>query len=74
MKQNAREFIRSTTMLLDHVLAALTPEQQPDLLDALDGRRRCLRLERGTGRSNLFCFPHGLQRANSSKLDYKIIS
>ena len=28
MKQNAREFIRSTTTLLDHVLAKLTQEEQ----------------------------------------------
>jgi hypothetical protein len=35
MKRNAREFIRSTTPLLDHVLATLTQEEQYDLLDAL---------------------------------------
>jgi hypothetical protein len=37
MKQNAREFIRSTTTLLDHVLAKLTQEEQHELLDALAG-------------------------------------
>ena len=37
MKRNAREFIRSTRTLLDHVLATLTPEEQHDLLDALAG-------------------------------------
>jgi hypothetical protein len=37
MKRNAREFIRSTTTLLDHVLATLTQEEQHDLLDALAG-------------------------------------
>lgn len=37
MKQNAREFIRSTTTLLDHVLATLTQEEQHDLLDVLAG-------------------------------------
>ena len=37
MKLNAREIIRSTTTLLDHVLATLTPEEQHDLLDALAG-------------------------------------
>jgi hypothetical protein len=35
MKQSAREFIRSTTTLLDHVLPTLTQEEQHDLLDAL---------------------------------------
>ena len=28
MKRNAREFIRSTTTLLDHILATLTQEEQ----------------------------------------------
>jgi hypothetical protein len=37
MKRNAREFIRSTTMLLDHILATLTQEEQHELLDALAG-------------------------------------
>ncbi len=37
MKQNAREFIRSTTTLLDHVLTTLTQEEQHELLDALAG-------------------------------------
>ena len=37
MKQNAREFIRSTTTLLDHTLATLTQEEQHDLRDALAG-------------------------------------
>ena len=37
MKQKAREFIRSTTTLLDHVLAKLTQEEQHKLLDALAG-------------------------------------
>ena len=37
MKQNAREFIRSTTTLLDHVLPTLTQEEQHELLDALAG-------------------------------------
>ena len=37
MKQNAREFISSTTTLLDHVLPTLTQEEQHDLLDALAG-------------------------------------
>jgi hypothetical protein len=37
MKRNAREFIRSTTTLLDHVLATLTQEEQHELLDALAG-------------------------------------
>lgn len=35
MKRNASEFIRSTTPLLDHILATLTQEEQHDLLDAL---------------------------------------
>jgi hypothetical protein len=37
MERSARDFIRSTTSLLDHVLATLTPEEQHDLLDALAG-------------------------------------
>ena len=37
MKQKAREFIRSTTTLLDHVLTKLTQEEQHELLDALAG-------------------------------------
>ena len=37
MKRNAREFIRSTTTLLDHVLPTLTQEEQHELLDALAG-------------------------------------
>jgi hypothetical protein len=37
MKQSAREFIRSTTTLLDHVLPTLTQEEQHELLDALAG-------------------------------------
>ena len=37
MKQSAREFIRSTTTLLDHVLPTLTQEEQHDLLDELAG-------------------------------------
>ena len=40
MKRNAREFIRSTKTLLDHILATLTPDEQYDLLDALEGRSR----------------------------------
>ena len=35
MKRNAREFIHSTTTLLDHILATLTQEEQHDVLDAL---------------------------------------
>lgn len=37
MKRNAREFILSTTTLLDQVLATLTQEEQHELLDALAG-------------------------------------
>jgi hypothetical protein len=37
MKQNAHEFIRSTTTLLDHILATLTQEEQHNLLDTLAG-------------------------------------
>jgi hypothetical protein len=35
MNRNAREFIRSTTTLLDHILTTLSQEEQHDLLDAL---------------------------------------
>ncbi len=37
MKRSARDFIRSTTTLLDHVLPTLTQEEQHELLDALAG-------------------------------------
>jgi len=37
MKRSTREFLQSTTTLLDRVLASLTPEEQHDLLDALAG-------------------------------------
>jgi hypothetical protein len=37
MNRNTREFIRSTTSLLDHIRATLTPEEQHDLLEALAG-------------------------------------
>jgi hypothetical protein len=37
LKRNAREFIRSTTTLLDHVLPTLTQEEQHELLDAVAG-------------------------------------
>jgi hypothetical protein len=37
MKRNAREFISSTTALLDHMLATLTQKEQHDMLDALAG-------------------------------------
>ena len=37
MKTSAREFIRTTTTRLDEVLAALTQQEQHDLLDALAG-------------------------------------
>ena len=37
MKRNAREFIHSTTTILDHILATLTQEEQHDVLDALAG-------------------------------------
>ena len=37
MKRNTREFIRSTTTLLDHVLPTLTQEEHHELLDALAG-------------------------------------
>jgi hypothetical protein len=35
MKRDAREFIRSTTTLLDHVLAKLSEDEQRELLEAL---------------------------------------
>jgi hypothetical protein len=35
MKRNAREFIRSTTTLLDHVLTKLTLDEQRELLEVL---------------------------------------
>ena len=35
MNRNSREYIRSTTTLLDHILATLSQEEQHDLLDAL---------------------------------------
>jgi hypothetical protein len=35
MKQNSREFIRSTTTLLDHVLTKITQDEQSELLVAL---------------------------------------
>jgi hypothetical protein len=35
MKRNAREFIRSTTILLDHVLTKLTLDEQRELLEVL---------------------------------------
>jgi hypothetical protein len=37
MKRDAREFIRSTTTLLDHVLTKLTQDEQRQLLEALSG-------------------------------------
>lgn len=37
MTKPAKEFLKSTTSQLDEVLAALTPEEQHDLLDALAG-------------------------------------
>jgi hypothetical protein len=37
MKRSARDIIRSTTTLLDHVLPTLTQEEQHELLDALAG-------------------------------------
>lgn len=37
MKRESRDFIRSTTTLLDHILGTLTQEQQHELLDALAG-------------------------------------
>lgn len=35
MKRDSREFIRSTTTLLDHVLTKLTQDEQRELLEAL---------------------------------------
>jgi len=35
MKQNSREFIRSTTTLLDHVLTKITRDEQREMLVAL---------------------------------------
>ena len=35
MNRNSREYIRSTTTLLDHILATLSQEEQHELLDAL---------------------------------------
>lgn len=37
MNRNAREFLRSTTALLDHVMSKLTQVEQHELLDALAG-------------------------------------
>jgi hypothetical protein len=37
MKRESREFIRSTTTLLDHLLGTLTQEEQHELLDAIAG-------------------------------------
>lgn len=37
MKRNTRELLRSNTTLLDHVLASLTQEEQPELIDVLAG-------------------------------------
>ena len=37
MKRPLREFINSTTTLLDHFLSSLTQEKQHELLDALAG-------------------------------------
>lgn len=37
MKRDSREFIRSTTTLLDHVLAKLTKDERRELLEALSG-------------------------------------
>ena len=35
MNKAAKEFLKSTTTKLDEILAAMTPEEQHDLLDAL---------------------------------------
>lgn len=35
MKRPLREFINSTTTLLDHLLSSLTQDEQHELLDAL---------------------------------------
>lgn len=37
MTKSAKEFLNSITSKLDEILAALTPEEQHDLLDALAG-------------------------------------
>jgi hypothetical protein len=37
MTKSAKEFLKSTTTKLDEIMAALTPEEQHDLLDALAG-------------------------------------
>ena len=37
MTKQAKDFLKSTTTKLDEILAALTPEEQHDLLDALAG-------------------------------------
>lgn len=37
MKRDSREFLRSTTILLDHVLTKLTQDEQRELLEALSG-------------------------------------
>jgi hypothetical protein len=37
MNKPAKEFLKATTTKLDEILAALTPEEQHDLLDALAG-------------------------------------
>lgn len=37
MTKAAKEFLKSTTTKLDEIMAALTPEEQHDLLDALVG-------------------------------------
>ena len=37
MTKSAKEFLKSTTTKMDEILAALTPEEQHDLLDALAG-------------------------------------
>ena len=37
MTKAAKEFLKSTTSKLDEILAALTPEEQHDFLDALAG-------------------------------------
>jgi hypothetical protein len=50
MKRDAREFLRSTTTLLDHVLTKITQDEQSELLEALSGeitQRLDARAERG---------------------------
>jgi hypothetical protein len=37
MTKAAKGFLKSTTTKMDEILAALTPEEQHDLLDALAG-------------------------------------